>query len=175
MAKKKRKRTVTCGVCQETGHNARTCPERTGPVQESSSSPATPPSQPEVPAPKGTTATAILGEGDSPSTEEWASIATDDTSDAQRNTSVPRRDAPTADLGTAATASPYQCPKCNAVAILVAVKTKDYAESAKQSREVFKSETRCESCLNKPAPSDLILQWGIRPGEQVPVPGQDDA
>jgi hypothetical protein len=88
---------------------------------------------------------------------------------------VPRREAPTADRGTAATAAPYSCKKCNAIAILVAVKVKDHNESFLKKKEIFKSELRCEKCMNKPVPSDLILKWGATPDEVVPVPGQDDA
>jgi hypothetical protein len=88
----------------------------------------------------------------------------------RRMSTVPRRPAPTADLGTAATAAPYRCPKCNAVAILVVVKVKDYNASFKAGEDVFKGEMRCEKCMNKPAPSDLILKWGASPGEVVPAP-----
>jgi hypothetical protein len=35
-------------------------------------------------------------------------------------------------------------------------------------------ETRCEQCMNKPNPAELILKWGARPDEVVPIPGQDD-
>ena len=80
---------------------------------------------------------------------------------------VPRRAAPTADIGTAATASPYRCPKCNQVAILVIVKVKDHNMSHKLGREVFSGEMRCEQCMNKPTPSDLILVWGATPDQKV--------
>jgi len=150
--KKSKKRTITCGVCQATGHNARTCPSRTGPVKEevaASSEPEAAPPPP--PQPKKTKID--MGEDD----------------ERRRNT-VPRREAPTADTGTAATAAPYQCPKCNSVAVLVAVKVKDQEQTSKKQYDVFKSDTRCEKCMNKPTPSDLILKWGVRPGEEVPVP-----
>jgi hypothetical protein len=93
----------------------------------------------------------------------------------RRESKVHRRPAPTADTGTAATAAPYRCPKCNSVAILVVVKVKDHNKSFKKERDIFMGETRCEKCMNKPSPSDLILKWGAKPGEVVPVPGQDDA
>ncbi len=90
----------------------------------------------------------------------------------KRMNKVPKRDAPTADRASAA---PYRCEKCNNVAVLVAVKIKDYNESFLQKKEIFKSDLRCEKCMNKPSPSDLILKWGCTPDEVVPVPGQDDA
>jgi hypothetical protein len=55
----------------------------------------------------------------------------------------------------------------------VAVKVKDHNASFRQKKEIFASDLRCEKCMNKPAPSDLILKWGATPGEVVPVPGQD--
>lgn len=85
----------------------------------------------------------------------------------------PRRPAPTQDTGTAATSAPYRCTKCNNVAILVIVKIKDHMASHRQKKEVFVGDLRCELCMNKPSPSDLILKWGATPGETVPVPGQD--
>jgi len=84
-----------------------------------------------------------------------------------------RREAPTADRGTAATAAPYRCEKCNNVAILVIVKIKDHMASHRQKKEVFMGDMRCEKCMNKPTPSDLILRWGAVPGETAKVPGQD--
>lgn len=91
----------------------------------------------------------------------------------RRQHRIPRRDAPTA--GSGAIAAPYRCNKCNNVAILVAVKIKDHNESFKQKKEIFMSDLRCEKCMNKPSPSDLILKWGATPDEVVPIPGQDDA
>ncbi len=133
-------RTVTCGKCGNTGHNARTCKAT------------------ETPPP--------------PTTRRTTKI--DMREEERRESKVPRRSAPTADLGTAATAAPYQCPKCNSIAILVAVRVKDHGTSFKKGEDVFKSELRCEQCMNKPSPSDLILKWGAKPGEVVPVPGQDE-
>jgi hypothetical protein len=88
--------------------------------------------------------------------------------DAKKTThTVPKRDAPTGDRGTAATAAPYRCNKCNQVAILVIVKVKDHDQSFKKGKEVFKGEMRCEQCMNKPTPSDLILIWGALPDQTV--------
>jgi hypothetical protein len=91
----------------------------------------------------------------------------------RRMNTVPRRDAPTAS-NSGATAAPYRCPKCNQVAIIVIVRVKDYNESFKTGKELFMGETRCEQCMNKPNPAELILKWGARPDEVVPIPGQDD-
>jgi hypothetical protein len=85
----------------------------------------------------------------------------------RRLSKVPRRPSPTKDTGTAATAAPYRCVKCNSVAILVIVKVKDHNASFKQKKEVFKGDMRCEQCMNKPEPSDLILVWGAKPGQTV--------
>jgi hypothetical protein len=82
---------------------------------------------------------------------------------------APRRDAPTADMGTAATAAPHRCNKCNSVAILVIVRVKDHNESFKRKKEVFKGEMRCEQCMNKPTPSDLILVWGAEPDQVAEI------
>ncbi len=144
MAKSTKKRTVTCGKCKKTGHNARSCKAEVKSVTEA------PP----------------------PSTDRKTRV---DLRDEPRQRRVPRRDAPTADMGTGASAPPYRCNKCNNVAILVAVKIKDHDQSFKQKKEVFMSDLRCEKCMNKPSPSDLILKWGASPDEVVPVPGQDDA
>ena len=143
MAKAKaKKRTVTCGKCKETGHNARTCSEKAVAVKE-------------TPAPVAPTPAVLKTE--KPSVRPPR----------------PRREAPTQDTGTAATAAPYRCKKCNNVAILVIVKVKDHMASHRQKKEVFMGDMRCEKCMNKPSPSDLILKWGAMPGETVPVPGQD--
>ena len=132
--KSKAKRTVTCGKCNETGHNARTCPT------------SKKPSDTPKPAVKTT-------EGDLRAADLKAQV--------DRR----RRDAPTADRGTAATASPHRCTKCENVAILVIVKVKDYLASSKKKRDIFKGEMRCEQCMNKPSPTDLILKWGAEPDE----------
>jgi hypothetical protein len=137
MAKSTKKRTVTCGKCKKTGHNARSCT-----ITEDAPVAPAPTVQPKPPEAK------------------------------RRMSKVPKRESPTADRASAA---PYRCNKCNNVAILVAVKIKDYDQSFKQKKEVFKSDLRCEKCMNKPSPSDLILKWGAVPDEVVPVPGQDDA
>ena len=136
--KTKSKRTVTCGKCKETGHNARTCPTSKEP---------TPPVKP----------------------KKTESELRDEAREAERKVQVDRRrrDAPTADRGTAATAAPYRCKKCENVAILVIVKVKDYLASAKAKRDIFKGELRCEQCMNKPSPTDLILKWGAMPDETV--------
>lgn len=141
--KTKSKRTVTCGKCKETGHNARTCPTNKKPS--------------DTPAP----AVKIK------KTESEVREAAREVREAERAAQVARRrrDAPTADRGTAATAPPYRCTKCENVAILVIVKVKDYLASSKAGRDIFKGETRCEQCMNKPTPSDLILVWGAKPDE----------
>jgi len=141
MPKAKNKRTVTCGKCKETGHNARTCPTAAAPKTE-------------VPTPPVPQKTKLPDEE-------------------RRMSTVPKREAPTAS-NSGAMAAPYRCPKCNAVAIIVIVRVKDHNESFKSGKEVFKGETRCEQCMNKPTPAELILKWGARPNEVVPIPGQDD-
>jgi hypothetical protein len=153
MAKAAKKRTVTCGKCKKEGHNARTCPKGKGKKEIKSSADIPPP----------------------PITGSKTKIDTRYPQTEKRMNTVPKREAPTADKGAAATASPYRCKKCNAVAILVVVKVKDHDASFKKKKEIFKGETRCEKCMNKPSPSDLILKWGAMPDEVVPVPGQDDA
>lgn len=147
-AKSKKARTVTCGKCKEPGHNARTCPTKKK-IKSSK----------DIPAP--------------PITGSKTKVDSRFEQTERRMSTVPKRDAPTADL-SATNAAPYRCPKCNAVAILVIVKVKDHDASFKKKEEIFKGETRCEKCMNKPVPSDLILKWGAKPGEVVPVPGQDD-
>jgi len=148
---KKVKRSVTCGKCKETGHNARTCltveavvAEAAVPVVEA----------PTPPKPK-------------------AKIDIHD--EKKRMSTVPRRDAPTANTGATANHAPYRCQKCYAVAILVVVRVKDHNASFKEGKEIFKGDVRCEQCMNKPNPAELILKWGASPNEVVPIPGQDDA
>ena len=80
-----------------------------------------------------------------------------------------RRAAPT--RGTDQAAAPYPCPKCGQIAVLVIVRVKDHDQSFKQKKDVFKGETRCEKCFNKP-PSDLILKWGAAPDEVCEIPDQ---
>lgn len=140
-----KKRTVTCGKCKETGHNARTCPNAAPKKSEVKKSPVT-------------KAEAVVPD---PPTKKKTKI------DTREENARPRREAPTADRGTAATASPYRCPACNQVAILVIVRVKDFNESFKKGKEIFKGETRCEQCMNKPNPAELILKWGATPGETV--------
>jgi len=95
-------------------------------------------------------------------------------SDDRRQSKVPKREGQTDKMGAAtAHVSPYRCKKCNSVAILVAVKIKDHNASFKKKKDWFQSDLRCEKCMNKPSPSDLILKWGATPDEIVPVPGQD--
>ena len=144
--KKTEKRTVTCGKCKETGHNARTCP-----TPATAAAPKT-----EVPTPPV------------PQKE----VLTKD--EERRMSTVPKRDAPTAS-NSGSTAAPYRCPKCNQVAIIVIGRVLDHNATFKTGEDVFKGETRCEQCMNKPTPAELILKWGARPNEVVPIPGQDDA
>jgi hypothetical protein len=137
MAKKVKKRTVKCGKCGEEGHNARSCKEAEV-VEESK----------EVPPPP---------------TQKKTKINLSD----EDQFNPRKRSAPTADFGAKASAAPYRCPKCNAVAILVIVRVKDHNASFKKKREIFKGEQRCEQCMNKPNPAELILKWGAKPGEVV--------
>ncbi len=164
------KRTVTCGKCKEKGHNARSCT-----VSKAEGSAPTEPSTAVGP-------TTVVEEAEAKVTEKKAVTPKHKTridmrevdAEPRRMSTVPKREAPTADT-SGSQAAPYRCPKCNSVAILVIVKVKDYVASQKKEKEVFKGDMRCEQCMNKPSPSDLILKWGARPGEVVPVPEQDDA
>jgi len=131
-----KKRTVTCGKCKDTGHNARTCPTKESAVAVATTE--APPSPVKTLAPK----------------EEKPRSKRD-------------RPAPTADRGTAATAAPYRCVKCNQVAILLIVRVKDHNESFKKKKDIFKGEMRCEQCMNKPSPAELILVWGATPDQKV--------
>ena len=144
------KRTVTCGKCKEPGHNSRSC---TGARKITSSKDIPPP-----PIKPGT---------------KTRLTKPDLVEPAKRMSTVPKRDAPTADT-SGSQAAPYRCVTCNAVAILVIVRVKDYDASFKKKKEIFKGEMRCEKCMNKPIPSDLILKWGAAPGEVVEIP-EDDA
>ncbi len=137
MSKSTKKRTVTCGKCKKTGHNARTCP--------------------------------------SSKTKAKEEIKALPTPEKRRMNTVPKREGQTGNMGVGSYAPPYRCNKCNQVAILVAVKIKDHNQSFLQKKEIFMSDLRCEKCMNKPSPSDLILKWGASPDEVVPIPGQDDA
>ena len=137
------KRTVTCGKCKETGHNARTCPTPKKKITSSADIPA-PPIQP-----------------GSKTRIDMRQEATE-----KRLNPVPRREAPTADT-SGAQAAPYRCAKCNAVKILVIVKIKDHNASFKAGKDVFAGDLRCENCMNKPTPSDLILKWGASPDEKI--------
>lgn len=139
-----KKRTVTCGKCKEEGHNARTCPN-------------------------GTKATSEVKKGQITKTEVELPDPPKTQAPKPEDEPRPRRAAPTADTGTAATASPFRCPKCNQVAILAIVRVKDHNESFKKKRDVFKGDTRCEKCLNKPDPAELILVWGASPNQKVPA------
>lgn len=136
--KKKAKRVMTCGKCKGKGHNARTCTAETPTVVE---------------------ATTLLSEDAASRTMTYEEIP--------EEPSPRSRPAPTADRGTAATAAPYRCSKCNAVDILVIVRVKDHGASFKKKREIFKGEQRCQSCMNKPQPAELILVWGAKPGQTV--------
>lgn len=143
-SKKAGKRTVTCGSCKEPGHNARTCPTK-GEIKSSK----------DIPPP--------------PITGRKTRIDERQEQTKRRMSTVPRRLSPTKDTGTGATAPPYRCEKCNAIAILVIVKIKDHNASYLQKKEVFTGQMRCELCMNKPTPSDLILVWGATPGQTVDV------
>lgn len=136
----KKKRTVTCGKCGDQGHNSRSCQTEV-----------------KTEVKKGTITKTKVELPDAP-----AQPKIEDEPEKR-----PRRAAPTASTGTAATASPFRCPKCNQVAILAIVRVKDHNESFKKGRDIFKGETRCEQCLNKPDPADLILKWGARPDEKL--------
>lgn len=151
------KRTVTCSVCEKTGHNARTCADnkRGTDAEQVVAAP------PHIPAP--------------PVETKRTRIDYREEEDRARKNTVPRREAPTQGPFSSSDVSPYRCVKCNAVAILVAVRVKDHNASFKQKRDVWVSDIRCEQCFNKPAPSDLILKWGAMPGEKVPVPGEEPA
>ena len=148
--KKHRKRTVTCSNCGNAGHNVRTC--RVGksdsltkgvsePVLESSA---------DIPAP--------------PITGRKTKV---DMRHEQSKRRLRDRPSPTADKGSMASGAPYRCKKCNEVAILVLVRVKDVVESRRMQKDVYKSDLRCERCMNKPVPSDLILKWGARPDETI--------
>lgn len=148
MSKAKSHRTVSCGGCGQDGHNKRTCPSKGAPTTATAVAPppvvtSPEPAPPPAPTPKPVAPTKTY----KPPTRV--------------------REAPTGDRGTAATAAPYRCPKCNQVAILVIVKVKDYVRSQQTGKEVFKGDQRCEQCLNKPDPTTLILKWGARPGETI--------
>lgn len=144
--KTKKKRVITCGKCKVVGHNARTCTAKTE-------------------AKKGSVVKSTMVETrvelPDPPTKKRTRI---DTSEREER---PRREAPTADRGTAATAAPYRCQKCNAVSILAIVRVKDHMESHRQGKTVYKGDTRCESCLNKPDPAELIMVWGASPDQVV--------
>jgi hypothetical protein len=146
-------RTVKCGGCGNEGHNTRTCPSKEAPRSETATATATPPE------PVVETKTEAKTEVPPPPVPKKTRI---DTREAR-----PRREAPTGDRGTAATAAPYRCPKCNQVAILVVVRVKDHVLSQRAGRDIFKGDQRCEQCLNKPDPTTLILKWGVKPGETV--------
>ena len=139
-------RTVTCGKCKVTGHNARTCP--TSAKKEITSSK-------DIPAP--------------PITGMKTKIDMRHEQTEKRMNTVPRRDAPTAGNTSENNHAPYRCEKCSQVAILVSVRVKDHNASHKKGTDVFMAELRCEKCFNNP-PAELILKWGCSPGEVVPVP-----
>ena len=132
MSKTKKKRTVTCGKCNGTGHNARTCPED---AKETA----------KVDAP----------------------VVPDDAGKIINKEVKQQRPAPTADLGSKASAAPFRCEKCNAVGILVIVRVKDYNATFKQKKDVFMGDLRCEHCMNTPQPAEFILKWGAMPGEKI--------
>lgn len=138
------KRKVTCGKCKQTGHNARTCKTNV--------------ETPEPPAP-------VI---EVPKPEKKINLPPPPEPAEERRMRVPKRPAPTAGIASVNNFAPYRCPKCSQVAILVAVRVKDHYASQKKERTIYKAETRCEKCFNKP-PAELILKWGMRPGEQVEV------
>lgn len=150
MSKAKAARTMTCGGCGETGHNTRTC-KGAAPVPAPEAAPAATVVEAVAPAPE-------------PAKVPTPPVPIKTKIDMRER---PRREAPTADRGTAASAAPYRCPKCNSVAILAIVRVKDYASSQRLGKEVFRGDQRCEQCLNKPDPTSLILKWGVKPGESV--------
>jgi hypothetical protein len=128
--KTKTKRTVTCGKCNDTGHNARTCPTKDKAPETKAETPKAPKPPKKVP-----------GKRD--------------------------RKSPTADMGSKSSAAPYRCKKCEQVAILVIVRVSDPNETFRQKKPVFMGQMRCELCMNKPNPADLILVWGAKPGDKV--------
>jgi hypothetical protein len=143
VSKSKPARTVSCGGCGQDGHNKRTCPSRTS-----------------------TTPAAPIAVAEPPKKVVEAAKPTPPNPRAHKPPTR-QREAPTGDRGTAATAAPYRCPKCNSVAILVIVRVKDYVKSQQQGKDVFKGDQRCEQCMNKPDPCSLILVWGASPGQTV--------
>jgi hypothetical protein len=150
MSKSKVKRTVACGGCGADGHNKRTCPSK-GAIGSPVTATAEPPvttSAPEVKAEVVAPKPVVLPKG-------------------REVVSTRKREAPTADRGTAATAAPYRCPKCNQVAILVIVRVKNYVASQTEGKEVWRGDQRCEQCMNKPDPCSLILVWGAKPGQTM--------
>jgi hypothetical protein len=136
---KSKKRSVTCGKCKETGHNARTCPTNVKTAE---------------------TTTPVV-------TEEEKREVLRKAAELPPEPLKRDRPAPTADMGSKATAAPYRCVKCNSVAILVIVRVKDHMQSFKQKKEVFEGALRCEDCMNKPNPAELILVWGAKPDQVV--------
>lgn len=139
---------MTCGKCGGSGHNSRSCAPATSvaPVK----------------------AEVVKGQIDKVETViPDPPVGRKTKIDMRDENPRPRRPAPTADTGTAATASPFRCTKCNSVAILVIVRVKDHHETFRQKRDVFKGDQRCEHCLNKPDPAELILKWGALPDEKL--------
>lgn len=157
---KSKKRTVSCGGCGGEGHNKRTCPSKgVGTPVETTTATAEPPV---TTPPVSTTSVPEASEASKPA-------PTPVTLPKPKVVSPREREAPTADRGSKATAAPYRCSKCNQVAILVIAKVKDWAESQRLGKEVFKGDLRCELCMNKPDPCNLILVWGAKPGQTVTV------
>jgi hypothetical protein len=147
-AKKKTvKRTVTCGKCKTTGHNARTCPTSTKKKKITSSADIPPP----------------------PVAGIKTKIDLRQEQTEKRMNTVPKRSAPTAGNTSENNHAPYRCEKCTQVAILVSIRVKDHNASYKAGKDVYMADLRCEKCFNKP-PAELILKWGCHPGEVVPVP-----
>lgn len=155
MSKTKAKRTVSCGGCGEDGHNTRTCPVRTGPVVEEAAT---------VAAPVAVATSAPVAKVETPAPPVPIKTKIDMR---EHPPARPRREAPTADRGTAATAAPYRCVKCNSVAILAIVRVTNHVETQRLGRTIFKGDLRCEQCLNKPDPAMLILKWGVMPGATI--------
>ena len=89
----------------------------------------------------------------------------------QEDSAKRRRPAPTE--GNEHKATPYACPRCSQIGVLVIVKVKDHNKSYKAGKEVFGAEMRCEKCFQKP-PTDLIVKWGAAPGDKCELPSEDD-
>jgi hypothetical protein len=85
---------------------------------------------------------------------------------------APKRERPAPTRGNESAAAPYDCPRCNQIAVLVVVKVKDNNKTYLAGKDVFTTEMRCEKCFQKP-PTDLIVKWGAHPGEKVELPKEE--